>query len=128
MKYFLVADSGVLRDRLIALLSTIECLQLCGVADNESESARAIAERCPDMVFLDMSLKKSDWRSVLQAIASSGRIIILLLQSDRNDFRIEGWKRGAAYCFDLATEMHEFISVVSRLAAGMREDKGGNIA
>ena len=57
MKLFIVEDSPIIRERLLALLGDIDRVEVVGIADNAAEAIDRIARLKPDAVVLDIKLR-----------------------------------------------------------------------
>ncbi|HEX6530957.1 MAG TPA: response regulator, partial [Burkholderiales bacterium] len=67
MQVFLVEDSPLIRDRLLALLGSVPGAQVCGHANNAGAAVREILATRPDVVVLDIALADGTGFDVLRA-------------------------------------------------------------
>src|ERR1700750_2091626 len=56
MKVFLVENSSIIRERLAALLSDVQEVELAGYAEDVGEAISAIRRARPDVVILDIQM------------------------------------------------------------------------
>lgn len=80
MRVFIADDSAVIRERLVAMLSEIEGLEVAGETKDGLEAHKAILEQKPDVVILDLRMP---WRNGLDVLCdikeSSPDIKVIIL-------------------------------------------------
>ncbi|HXF62325.1 MAG TPA: response regulator transcription factor [Caldilineaceae bacterium] len=70
IRILVVDDHPIVRDGLVAVLSTQPDLEVCGQADDGPEAVRLAAELQPDVILLDLEMPGMDGVAALQAIRS----------------------------------------------------------
>ena len=104
MKVFLVEDSAMLRQRLLAILSSIPGAVSCCHAASAGEAIAAIQAAQPDVVVLDIQLESGNGFDVLRAVGSSTNVYVLT--NFANDaYRRKAEALGARGFFDKSTEV-----------------------
>ena len=85
IKICLVDDHPVVREGLKAVLKTTPDLVLCGEAEDEPGALEQIKETGPDLVLLDLMLKKGAGLSVCAAVARRWPDIKILVMSGHSE-------------------------------------------
>jgi DNA-binding NarL/FixJ family response regulator len=67
-RIFIVDDHPIVRDGLITIIDHDKDLAVCGEADEPQEALKAISELRPDVVIVDITLKKSDGIELTKSI------------------------------------------------------------
>lgn len=79
-RVFLVDDHPMVREHLAALLKRESNLDVCGEAEDAPTALRRIGETCPDLVIMDISLKRSQGLDLLKDLkASHPQVPVLVL-------------------------------------------------
>ena len=117
MKVFIADDAQVIRERLSALLSDIEGIEVIGEAQDGLEARDSIRELKPDVVILDIRMP---WRSgidVLRDIKESNPDIkvIILTNYPYPQYRKRCMEEGADFFFDKPSEFEKVIEVIEGL-------------
>ena len=121
-----VEDSGIVRERLIRLLSTVPNLRIVAEATNAAAAIAKIAEHAPDVVTLDLRLEKSSGLDVLRAVEDSARRPCMAVLTNYGDSqsRRECMALGADFFFDKSLELANLREILIELArsakAGIR--------
>ena len=68
MKVVIADDSVLIREQLIALLSTVKGLVISGVAENGIEAVRLVEDISPDLLVLDVLMPFKDGLETLEEI------------------------------------------------------------
>ena len=122
IKAFVVEDSPVVRESLIAALEEIAPIEVVGmVADEPSaiEWIEAHANEC-DLVITDIFLKSGSGLGVLRAGSTIGQKtmnMVVMSNYATPDMRRKCAELGAKHVFDKSTELDALIEYCSRLAA-----------
>src|SRR5471032_2537915 len=80
LRVFLVEDSPMIRERLVALLSPVAGTQLVGFADRSDQAISEIIKLRPDAVVLDLNLAHGTGVDVLRGLqdaASEAEVYVL---------------------------------------------------
>ena len=122
LKAFIVEDSPVIRENLIATLEELVPLQVVGTADNESAAVywlKQAPNRC-DLVIVDIFLKSGSGLGVLSVHADLGdhTQMVVLSNYATPDMRRKCLQLGANKVFDKSNEIDALITYCQRLAAG----------
>lgn len=117
MKVFIVDDSALVRERIIAMISEHPEIEITGQAKNAQEGINSILKLKPDVVILDIRMPGGNGIEVLKNIKknSSGPTIIILTNYPYPQYRKKCIEAGADYFFDKSTEFNKIIEVIKKL-------------
>lgn len=120
LKTYIVEDSAVIRDSLIATLHELTPVQVVGFAEDEPMASRwlAQAENDADLVIVDIFLKRGSGLGVLQSAARTPqrRKFVVLSNYATPDMRRKCLALGADHLFDKSTEIDALIAYCDQLA------------
>ncbi len=122
LRTYIVEDSPVIRENLIATLEELVPVQVVGTADNEQAATswlRQVPMDC-DLVIVDIFLKSGSGLGVLAAssdLPSSTKRVVLSNYATP-DMRRKCLQLGADKVFDKSNEIDALISYCQRLASG----------
>ncbi len=118
MKIFIADDSPIVRDRLIAMLSEMEGVEVVGHAEDAVEAIRKIRELRPDAVVLDIRLANGSGIDVLKAIKMDRPevLVIMLTLYPYAQYRESCMKAGASFFLDKASGFEEIPELLGLLA------------
>jgi len=122
LKAFIVEDSPVIRENLVAALEEMAPIDVVGTAEDESTALSWLADsqnRC-DLVVVDIFLKSGSGLGVLKA-ASTGSVaakLVVLSNYATPDMRRKCLELGADRVFDKSNEIDALILYCCRLADG----------
>ena len=119
LKVFIVEDSPIIRERLLALLGSIEGAAAVGQASSAEEAIEGILQARPDAVVLDLKLASGSGFDVLRAVHERAPGIDLYMLSN---FAAEPYRRmaarlGARDFFDKSNEFQRVREVLAARAA-----------
>ncbi len=122
LRTFLVEDSPVIRESLIATLEELVPVQVVGTAEDESTAVQWLslpANQC-DLVIVDIFLKGGSGLGVLRAAHALPRryCTVVLSNYATNDMRRKCLELGADRVFDKSNEIDALIQYCGRLANG----------
>lgn len=117
MKVFIADDSALVRERLAALISEIEGVEVVGQAGDAREALEAIQHLRPDAVILDIRMPGNNGIQVLEAIKKStaAPVVIVLTAFPYPQYRKKCLEAGAEYFFDKATEFEQAAEVLKKI-------------
>ena len=122
LKAFIVEDSPVIRENLVAALEEMAPIHVVGTAEDESGAVSwlARAENSCDLVVVDIFLKSGSGLGVLKAAAGSTAALKLIVLSNyaTPDMRRKCLELGADRVFDKSNEIDALILYCCRLADG----------
>ena len=120
LKTYIVEDSAVIRDSLIATLHELTPVQVVGFAEDETSATRWLgqADNDADLVIIDIFLKSGSGLGVLQsaARATRQRKMVVLSNYATPDMRRKCVALGADHLFDKSTEIDALIAYCDQLA------------
>ena len=129
LKTYLVEDSPVIRDSLIATLQDLTPVQVVGFAEDEYAATRWLtqADNEADLVIIDIFLKTGSGLGVLQASPAwfRRRKMVVLSNYATSDMRQRCLALGADRLFDKSTEIDALIEYCERLANGIDSRPAG---
>lgn len=124
LKTYLVEDSPVIRENLIATLEELVPLRVVGSAEDEATALtwlRASAEPV-DLVIIDIFLKSGSGLGVLREArslpANPHPHMVVLSNYASPEMRRECLTLGAERVFDKSTEIEALVQYCAQLAAG----------
>jgi DNA-binding NarL/FixJ family response regulator len=119
MRVYVVDDSPLVRERLVALLAAVDGVQVVGTADNAEAGISGIAEAAPDVAILDIRMPEGSGISVLEAIKLREECptVIMLTNYPYPQYRRRCLDAGADYFFDKSSEFHKVTDVLVRMVA-----------
>lgn len=117
MKVFVVEDSPIVQERLVAMLNDIQHVEVVGVADNAVDAIAGILRLQPDTVVLDIKLRVGSGIGVLQELRrqSSPVAKIMLTNYASLEFRKQCLAMGADYFFDKTAEFEKIKDALKEL-------------
>ena len=122
LKAFIVEDSPVIRENLIAALEELAPVQVVGTAEDEPGAVSWLgsADHACDLVIIDIFLKRGSGLGVLRAANDLGRPMGLVVLSNyaTPDMRRKCLELGATRVFDKSNEIDALIQYCARLAEG----------
>jgi DNA-binding NarL/FixJ family response regulator len=120
LRVYLVEDSTLLRARVIESISEKGHVDVIGHADTEDSALEGIRANDPDVVILDIQLRKGNGIRLLQRLSSLGLskrpIVIILTNYDNLEYRRRAEAAGSGYFFDKRSEFHRVNEVLDSLA------------
>ncbi len=119
MRVYVVDDSPLVRERLVALLSEIHGIDVVGAAESAKEGIAGIISQEPDVAILDIRMPAGSGISVLDEIKRANKppVIIMLTNYPYPQYRRKCMDAGADYFFDKSNEFHKVTDVLSRMVA-----------
>jgi DNA-binding NarL/FixJ family response regulator len=117
IEVFLVEDSSIIRDRLIALLNGIPGIAVTGCAEDADSAVTAILSTQPHAVVLDLQLKGSSGIDVLRSLrnANSGVTVIVLTNYATAAYRKRCLDSGAQFFLDKTNEFESLPGIFEQL-------------
>lgn len=122
LKTYIVEDSLVIRQSLIATLEELVPVQVVGIAEDELTALQWLAQpgNPVDLVIVDIFLKAGSGLGVLRAAKLLPRRLNLVVLSNyaTADMRRKCLELGAQRVFDKSNEIEALIDYCGALAAG----------
>ncbi len=117
MKVFIVDDSALVRERIMAMISEHPGIEIIGQAENAQEGINSIRKLKPDAVILDIRMPGGNGIEVLKNIKknNSAPAVIILTNYHYPQYRKKCIEAGADFFFDKSTEFHKIIEVLKKL-------------
>ncbi len=122
LRAFIVEDSPVIRENLVAALEEMAPIQVVGTAEDEAGAVDWLSRKdACDIVVVDIFLKSGSGLGVLKAVAgssaSSTRLVVLSNYATP-DMRRKCLELGADRVFDKSNEIDALILYCCRIAEG----------
>ncbi|GEM_PF-429148 len=127
---FVVEDSPVIRENLVATLEELVPVQVVGWAEGEAEARHWLndpAKRC-ELVIVDLFLREGSGLGVLRALHAHPARCVVLSNYTTPEMRARCLALGADRVFDKSGELDELIAYCQRLAAGAPPTVPGALA
>ncbi len=123
LRTYIVEDSPVILENLIATLEELADVQVIGSAADESSAVKwleKVEEPC-DLMIIDIFLKGGSGLGVLRAVAQSRRHIkrVVLTNYATPEIRSKCSELGADRVFDKSNELEDLIAYCGCLADGI---------
>jgi len=123
LRAFLVEDSPIIRENLIAALEELAPVEVVGTAEDERSAVDSLVSLTPscDLVVIDIFLKGGSGLGVLRAAAALGRPamkLVVLSNYATADMRRRCESLGATRVFDKSNEIDALIDYCETLATG----------
>ena len=122
LKAFIVEDSPVIRENLIAALEELAPVQVVGTAEDEPSAVNWLVgtEHSCDLVIIDIFLKRGSGLGVLRAASDLHKPMSLVVLSNyaTPDMRSKCLALGASRVFDKSNEIDALILYCARLESG----------
>jgi DNA-binding NarL/FixJ family response regulator len=123
LKAFVVEDSAVIRENLIAALEELAPVEVVGSADDESGAKAWLAARAPgvQLLIVDLFLKSGSGLGVLQdaLVQAPGLRVVVLSNFATPEMRVRCLAMGASRVFDKSNEIDALIDYCEELASGL---------
>lgn len=120
LRAFLVEDSPIIRENLIAALEELAPVEVVGTAEDERSAVDGLSSLAPpcDLVIIDIFLKGGSGLGVLRAANALGRRMKLVVLSNyaTPDMRQRCEALGASRVFDKSSEIDALINYCESLA------------
>ena len=134
LKTYLVEDSAVIRESLIAALEELGPIEVVGTAEDEASAVQWLtrADNQFDLVIVDIFLKGGSGLGVLRAANALAprRNMVVLSNYATPDMRRKCLELGADRVFDKSSEVEELLAYCARVDGGgtTGTDSRANIA
>jgi DNA-binding NarL/FixJ family response regulator len=127
---FIVEDSPIILDNLVATLEELAPVKVVGSAADEAAAVRWLADpgHACELVIIDVFLKSGSGLGVLKATGtrgSSARKRVVLTNYATADMREKCAALGADRVFDKSSELDELIAYCTRLGSGAPDTQAG---
>jgi DNA-binding NarL/FixJ family response regulator len=117
---YIVEDSQVIRDGLIATLEELTPVKVIGTAEDEATAIHWLAQNdgAVDLVIVDIFLKHGSGLGILRAAQRKGghHSVVVLSNYATADIRRKCLDLGADFVFDKSTEIDALIAHCDSLA------------
>lgn len=128
LKTYIVEDSPVIRENLVAALEEMTPVEVVGTAEDELSARHWLEEQSNecDLVIIDIFLRKGSGLGVLQGLASTHRDCkrVVLSNFATPDMRRKCLDLGAHKVFDKSNEIDALIGYCLRLGEGGDTEPG----
>lgn len=122
LRTYIVEDSVVIRDNLIAMLEEMVPVQVVGYAEDEATAVQWLREPANEcqLGIIDIFLKRGSGLGVLRAMRAADKQTKLVVLSNyaTPDMRRACIELGADKVFDKSNEIDSLLHYCERLAAG----------
>ncbi|MCV2352242.1 response regulator transcription factor [Paucibacter sp. Y2R2-4] len=122
LKTYIVEDSPVIRENLIATLEELGPIEVVGTAEDEASAVLWMRQNSDrfDLAIVDIFLKQGSGIGVLRALGALDRphSLVVLSNYATADMRRKCMELGAARVFDKSNEIDSLLDYCCRLATG----------
>lgn len=127
---YIVEDSKVIRDNLIATMEELAPVRVVGSAEDEDTAVEWLTDshHAVELVIVDIFLKKGSGLGVLRAVQHLAglRSVVVLSNYATTDIRRKCLELGADGVFDKSTEIDGLIAHCEALARRKSDDPAGD--
>ncbi len=130
LRTYIVEDSAVIREDLIATLEELGPVRVVGSADDEAGAVRWLAQpqNAAELVIVDIFLKAGSGLGVLRAVDAMKRApgcgLVVLSNYATPEMRRRCIELGAAQVFDKSNDIDALLAYCAGLAAAQPEADG----
>jgi len=119
LRVLLVEDSVLLAGRLEELVRRLPGVYVVGIVDSEDEAICRIAESRPDVLVLDLHLRRGSGFGVLRALVrlDSRPVVIVLTDCAEGQYRREVEALGAAAFLEKSRDFDRLPNLLLKFAA-----------
>jgi DNA-binding NarL/FixJ family response regulator len=120
IKILVVDDHPAVREALAARIAQHTDLRICGEAEDETEALRLVAEKGPDIIITDITLKKGDGIDLIKRIKArneSARILVWSMHSE-NLYAERALRAGALGYITKEQATQQIIDAIRQVLAG----------
>jgi DNA-binding NarL/FixJ family response regulator len=120
VRVFIADDSKAILDRLRALVSEFDEVEVVGEAAAGAEALESIMRVQPDVVILDIQMPLGNRISVLEAIrkANPDVLVIMLTNYPFPQYEKRCRTAGADFFLDKSGQFHEITSILNAMLHG----------
>jgi DNA-binding NarL/FixJ family response regulator len=118
VKAFIVEDSPVILDNLVAALEELAPVKVIGSAADEAGALKWLSESPCDLLIVDIFLRAGSGLGVLRSASQAGGKRVVLTNYATPQLREHCRELGADRVFDKSSELEDLIAYCSRLASG----------
>jgi DNA-binding NarL/FixJ family response regulator len=122
LKTYIVEDSPVIRESLIATLEELAPVKVVGTAEDEASATLWLSQQANhfDLVIIDIFLKSGSGLGVLRAasVLAQHHHLVVLSNYATSDMRRKCMELGADRVFDKSTEIDALILYCGQLSEG----------
>lgn len=122
LRTYLVEDSAVIRENLVATLEELVPMEVVGFAEDEATAVQWLSDDANDcqLGIIDIFLKRGSGLGVLQALRNARGTLKLVVLSNyaTPDMRRKCLELGADKVFDKSNDIDALVRYCERLAAG----------
>jgi len=117
MRVFIAENSSIIRERLAALLSDLQGVEIIGYAEDVSEAVASIRLLRPDVVILDIQMPGGSGFSVLRDIRASElpAVVIIFTNDPFPQYRQRFIDAGADFFLDKSAEFEKLLDIFKGL-------------
>jgi len=129
LQTYIVEDSPVILENLVATLEELADVKVIGSAPDENSAVQWLhqGQQPCDLMIIDIFLKAGSGLGVLRAAALSDRVVkrVVLTNYATPDMRNKCRELGADRVFDKSNELEDLIAYCGRLSNGGETAPGG---
>jgi DNA-binding NarL/FixJ family response regulator len=114
MKIFLVEDSAVVRERLVAMVSELRGAEIVGYAEDARRATEYIVAFQPDVMILDIQLSGGSGIEVLREVKrmQPAPVVIMLTNYATPEYRLACQQAGAELFLDKSFEADQLVDIL----------------
>jgi DNA-binding NarL/FixJ family response regulator len=125
MRIVIIDDSILIRERLSQMLSELEEIEIVAEEQDEIEAIECIRKLKPDVVILDIRLRKGSGINVMREIKKDkpSPAVIILTSYPNNFYRMKCLSAGAEFFLDKSTEFEKIPVILKEMASSLSDNQ-----
>ncbi|MGA3157026.1 MAG: response regulator transcription factor [Steroidobacteraceae bacterium] len=118
LRIMLVEDSAVLASHVTELIEKLPDMWLTGVADNQQDAIKMLADTLPQVLILDLHLRQGNGFGVLRGMArvDPPPKVVVLTTFGLPEYRRQAEKLGVSAFLDKSSDYHLLPGLLSAMA------------
>jgi len=118
MRVFIVDDSSIVRERLVALLRDIQGIEITGQSGDATEAIQSIRGLSPDAVILDLQIQGGNGFDVLRDIKQreTSPVVMVFTNDPSQQSEQRCMDAGADFFLDKTTDIARLLEIVGSLS------------
>jgi DNA-binding NarL/FixJ family response regulator len=121
LRIFLVEDSGVVRDLIVAELADLPGISWAGFSDSENDALAQLQAQPCDVLIIDIELRQGNGMSLLRKLAREDgyteSLKIVFSNNVCDAYRRAGVQYGVQHFFDKSFDLPKLRALLERMGA-----------
>jgi DNA-binding NarL/FixJ family response regulator len=129
LRIMLVEDSAILASHVTELIEKLPDMQLTGVADNQTDAIKMLADTLPQVLILDLHLREGNGFGVLRGMArvDPPPKVVVLTTFGLPEYRRQAQKLGVSAFLDKSSDYHLLPGLLCEMAKNISSQEQAQI-